>query len=580
MRRLMFNRLQQRLKSPFRLGTLITFGVCLTVGLTVLIQVALVHHLTMGYAGKDAQLRLQQLSWQLRDSLNRVVAKGIGDVRLLTELPEVRQADNPAQARAVLESLQATFPDYAWIGIAHLDGRVFASTASLLQRADVSARPWFQHGKLGVHVEDYHPAVMLGKLLPRSPDAWRFIDMSGPVLDDAGQLRGVLGVHLSWNWVRQRAAELVAPALREYGAEIFVVRGDGTVLLGPPGSVETTLATPSMVLARGGQTGSVRETWANGVSYLTGYSTTGAADDPATLRWTVLVRQAEDVAMAGPRHLEQRVLQLSLVLAAGFAMLAAWLARRLTRPMDALTTTIEQAARSRDLGDARPMIPEITAFHEAQVLSQSMRELVRSEHAHLHALKTLNDQLEGTVAQRTAELQALLMRDALTNLPNRRAIMQIVPEALDRAARSGRPCAVLFLDLDGFKAINDTHGHEEGDALLRLFGARVQQAVRKTDTVARLAGDEFVVVLELLTDAADANDKAHQLIAILQAPYQLTRVTVTVSASIGVALHQSDDARDLTALLARADAAMYAAKREGKNRVVTAPPACAGTVEA
>ncbi|WP_332877624.1 sensor domain-containing diguanylate cyclase [Massilia sp. S19_KUP03_FR1] len=569
----MFNRLQQRLKSPFRLGTLITIGVCLTVGLTVLIQVALVHSLTMGYAGKDAELRLQQLSWQMRDSLNRVVAKGIGDVRLLAELPEVRQADNPAKVRAVLESLQATFPDYAWIGIAHVDGKVFASTLSMLQHADVSARPWFQSGKLGVHAEDYHPAVMLGKLLPVSPDQWRFIDMSGPVLDEAGKLRGVLGLHLSWNWVRQRAEELVAPALREYGAEIFVVRGDGTVLLGPPGSVETRLATRSMELARGGQTGSVRETWANGVSYLTGYSTTGTVADPATLRWTVLVRQAEDVAMAGPRHLEQRVLQLSLVLAAGFAMLAAWLARRLTGPMDALTSTIEQAARSRDLGDGRPVIPEITAFHEAQVLSQSMRELVRSEHAHLHALKTLNDQLEGTVAQRTAELQALLMRDALTNLPNRRAIMQILPEALDRAARSGRPCAVLFLDLDGFKAINDTHGHEEGDALLRQFGARVQQAVRKTDTVARLAGDEFVVVLELLSDAADANDKARQLIAMLQAPYQLTRVTVTVSASIGVALHQSDDVRDLTALLARADAAMYAAKREGKNRVVTAPPA-------
>jgi diguanylate cyclase (GGDEF)-like protein len=151
--------------------------------------------------------------------------------------------------------------------------------------------------------------------------------------------------------------------------------------------------------------------------------------------------------------------------------------------------------------------------------------------------------------------------------------MQLVPEALERSARTGRPCAVLFLDLDGFKGINDTHGHEEGDELLRQFGARVQDAVRKTDTVARLAGDEFVVVLELLADAADAAGKARGLIAILQLPYRLTGVTVTVSASIGVALHQPGDARDLTALLARADAAMYAAKRGGKNQVVLAPPA-------
>jgi diguanylate cyclase (GGDEF)-like protein len=567
----LLTRFQQRLGAPFRLGTLITVGVCLTVGLTVLIQVTLVHHLTMGFAAKDAELRLQQLSWQMRDSLNRAVAKGIGDVRLLSELPEVRQAERPEDARAVLESLQATFPDYAWIGIAHIDGKVFASTRSMLVNADVSARPWFQGGKLGIHADDYHPAVLLGKLLPAAPDPWRFVDMAGPVLGDDGQLRGVLGVHMSWNWMRQRARELIAPALREYGAEIYVVRDDGTVLLGPDGTEETRLHTQSMVLAREGQTGSVKETWPDGVTYLTGYSRTGQANDPATLRWTVLVRQSEAAAMAGPNHLEQRVLQLSGVLAAVFATLAALLARRLAQPMDALTSTIAQAARSLDMGDARPVIPEITAFHEAQILSQSMRELVRSEHAHMNALKTLNDQLEATVAERTAELQALLMRDVLTGLPNRRAIMQLLPEAMERAARSGRPCAVLFLDLDGFKGINDTHGHEEGDALLRQFGARVQDAVRKTDTVARLAGDEFIVVLELLTDAPDAVEKARQLIGVLQLPYRLNTVTVQVGASIGVALHQPGDARDLTALLGRADAAMYAAKREGKNRVAIAP---------
>jgi len=567
------DRLRKHLGGPFRLGTLITVGVCLTVGITILIQVALVHHLTMGFAAKDAELRLQQLSWQMRDSLNRVVARGISDVRLLSELPEVRQAERPEDARAVLESLQSTFPDYAWIGIAHVDGKVFASTRSMLDRADVSARPWFQAGKLGIHADDYHPAVLLGKLLPAAPEPWRFVDMAGPVLGEDGKLRGVLGVHLSWNWVRRRAAELIAPALREYGAEIYVVRGDGTVLLGPHGTEETKIDTRSLALARSGQTGSVRETWPDGLTYLTGYSTTGQANDPATLRWTVLVRQSEQAAMAVPHHLEQRVLQLSVVLAMLFATLAALLARRLTRPMDALSRTIEEAARSLDPGAARPVIPEITAFHEAQVLSQSMRELVRSEHAHLHALQTLNEELEATVAHRTAELQALLMRDVLTGLPNRRAIMQLVPEALDRAARSKRPCAVLFLDLDGFKGINDSHGHEEGDELLRQFGGRIQEAVRKTDTVARLAGDEFVVVLELLTDAPDAADKARQLIGVLQQPYQLSRATVHVSASIGVALHQPDDPRDLTALLARADAAMYNAKREGKNRVVIAPAA-------
>jgi diguanylate cyclase (GGDEF)-like protein len=145
-----------------------------------------------------------------------------------------------------------------------------------------------------------------------------------------------------------------------------------------------------------------------------------------------------------------------------------------------------------------------------------------------------------------------------------------LPDAMRRAARSHKPCALLFLDMDGFKGVNDTHGHEEGDELLRQFGARLLEAVRKTDMVARLAGDEFVVVLEGLSDAQDANEKADSLLAVLRAPYVLKRAGVSVGASIGVALHLPGDPQDLDAWLARADGAMYAAKRGGKNAVALA----------
>jgi len=238
--------------------------------------------------------------------------------------------------------------------------------------------------------------------------------------------------------------------------------------------------------------------------------------------------------------------------------------------MDALGNAIELAAQETDAGRPAPEIPVVAGFHEAQVLSQALRELVRSEETHRRALETMNLQLESTVALRTAELHALLLRDVLTGLPNRRALMETLPAAMERSARSGKPCALLFLDMDGFKAVNDTHGHEEGDELLRQFGSRIAEAVRRTDTVARLAGDEFVVILESLATTDDAADKAHGLLAALRQPYTLKDATVTVGASVGVALHLPGDTADLDAWLARADQAMYAAKRGGKNRVALA----------
>jgi diguanylate cyclase (GGDEF)-like protein len=550
-----------------RLSRLMTLAVCATVALTVALQLALVNHFAVRQAREEAQLRLQQLSWQMRDSLNRVIEQAIGDTRLLAELPQVRHAGNPAEARAVLESLQRSFPDYAWIGIAGLDGKITAATGSMLEGGNVSQRPWFAAGLRGVHATDYHPALLLEKILPRKADPWRFVDASGPILDDAGKPVAVLGLHLSWEWARAHARKLLTPALREYGAEILVVRDDGTVMLGPAGLVESKVDTASLRLAQQGQTGSLREVWPDGRAYLTGYSQTGDVGDRASLRWSVLVRQTEDRAMESTVDLKQRMLGWSALLALVLAALAAWMARRLTRPMAVLREAIERVTAATDAGREPPPIPQVDGLLETRILSGTLRELVRSETAHRQALLALNERLETAVAERTAELQALLLRDVLTGLPNRRALLEALPEAMSRARRVGRPCALLFLDLDGFKAVNDSHGHEEGDELLRQAGARLAQSVRKTDMVARLAGDEFVVVLEMLTDAAHAEDTARKLLERLHQPFVLRGATVSVGASIGIALHRPDDPVDVDAWMARADQAMYAVKRDGKNGV-------------
>lgn len=557
-------------RRPLRLATLTMLTVSIAVTLTVLLHLALVSHFAHQQARKEAQLRLQQLSWQMRDSLNRVTAGAVSNVMLLSELPQVRSFDQPEATRRVLDSLQRGFADYAWIGVADPKGRVVAATNRMLEGVQVDARPWFASGLHGIRATDYHPAMLLNKLLPKAADPWRFIDISAPLVGDDGVVRGVVGVHMSWQWVRNRARELFTPALREYGAEVLVVRADGTVLLGPDSLFEKKFDSPSLRLAQQGGTGSLREEGADGKVYLTGYSQTGNPGDPTTLQWAVLVRHTEDAALADARVLGRRMIGLSVLMASVLAICAALLARRLTRPMDALSGAIEQAIDATRAGGRAAEIPVVHGFHEAQVLSQAMRELVRSEEEHRGALETMNQQLESTVAARTAELQALLLHDGLTGLPNRRALMQTLPEAMHRAARASKACALLFLDMDGFKGVNDTHGHDEGDELLRQFGARLLHAVRKTDSVARLAGDEFVVILEGLSDADDVHEKAATLLEVLNQPYELKRARVAIGASIGVALHSPDAAQDVQAWLARADGAMYAAKRGGKNTVAFA----------
>lgn len=158
--------------------------------------------------------------------------------------------------------------------------------------------------------------------------------------------------------------------------------------------------------------------------------------------------------------------------------------------------------------------------------------------------------------------------DALTGLPNRRAFLQRLAEALARVRRQGTGLALMFLDLDGFKLYNDTYGHDFGDAVLRHFARSVQSVVRETDSVARLAGDEFTVILEGLAHPAEhASLVARKLIAELATPVWLAGHELTLAASIGVAFTGGDSGGGTSSaelLLSRADAAMYQAKAAGK----------------
>jgi diguanylate cyclase (GGDEF)-like protein/PAS domain S-box-containing protein len=155
--------------------------------------------------------------------------------------------------------------------------------------------------------------------------------------------------------------------------------------------------------------------------------------------------------------------------------------------------------------------------------------------------------------------------DALTQLPNRRLFIDRLEQSVLKASRSGEPLALLFVDLDRFKEVNDMLGHQGGDELLVEAARRISTCVRESDTVARLGGDEFTVILAGGAGTERAGRVAELLIAALGQPFQVVGSTVQISASIGIALYP-DNAPSMDILLKNADHAMYQAKNSGKNR--------------
>ena len=162
------------------------------------------------------------------------------------------------------------------------------------------------------------------------------------------------------------------------------------------------------------------------------------------------------------------------------------------------------------------------------------------------------------------EAERMALHDALTGLPNRVLLLDRLRQTLARRGRHREFVAVLFMDLDGFKPINDTYGHECGDEVLKVTAARLQRAMRGGDTASRIGGDEFVLVLAELKNGLHAGLTANRLIKSVTQPIGYNGLSVQVSASMGISVAPTDG-HEAEELLRKADEAMYLAKKSGKN---------------
>jgi diguanylate cyclase (GGDEF)-like protein/PAS domain S-box-containing protein len=197
----------------------------------------------------------------------------------------------------------------------------------------------------------------------------------------------------------------------------------------------------------------------------------------------------------------------------------------------------------------------------AQRFSATEREMLEilAEHAGI-ALLDANSR----------ESVRLALTDPLTGLPNRRLLLEHLGHGIDRCVRDGRPLAVLFIDLDGFKAINDGRGHAAGDGVLKEVARRIEKAIPRGGAAARLGGDEFVVMLEDV-ELPQAAAVADEIVRTVRTPLRFGRRSFYVGATVGLAMLDDQPVR-AEQLLRRADIAMYRGKREGRNRVVVFEP--------
>jgi diguanylate cyclase (GGDEF)-like protein len=484
------------------------------------------------YVAEDIDQRLR-----LRQSLLASMAK--------TLPPELLR--HPDRLRAWLAERHDLLPLFS-LGVMVIgrDGKVLADYPALPGRIghDFSRHPDFaeaRDGKSGIG----RPEIGHVSKQPALPFAESIRDADGGV---RGVLVGVVALN--------------APGMLDTLQNGRIGETGGFLLISPTDALFVSASDPAMILkptpppgvnplhdrAIAGYRGTGITLNAKGIEELS-----AMVSVPST-GWFVVARIPTAEAFATVGRTRDFVLRNSLVVAGIALLLVVLIAWRLFKPLFDAARHAEQMTRG-----TAPLEPlKVARDDEVGHLTTAFNRLL---------LKLLGSQ---------AELERMAHHDSLTGLPNRRLLIDRMTQALARARRNKTRVAALFMDLDGFKPINDTLGHEAGDEALRVVAKRFTQAIRQSDTLARMGGDEFVLLacdLDGLPDAIRqiAETIAGKCLALISEPLTLQEQPVRLGVSIGIALCDEHCTPD--SLLNAADNAMYEAKRMGRGCYVVASPA-------
>jgi diguanylate cyclase (GGDEF)-like protein len=531
-------------------------------------------------AQSNANQQLQALARNMADRLDQHMFERYREIQNIASLGPLQAvwSKDAAATRNVLEQLQATLPEYAWLGFATPDGNVHASTKGMLEGVSVAQRPWFIDGLKGPTVEDVHDAKLLDKLLRTSPDEapFRFVDVAVPVFNSSNELAGVLGAHMSWTWADDVRRTVLTSQNGRTAADLWISAQDGSLLIGPKDYNFDLSHLPP----RSAPGDALFTDRSGDAPVLTAMVATRGQGDYPGLGWTVVARMPVAVIYAPARQLVLQILLIGTLVAA-MASAAAWaLAGSVTNPLRSLADSLDMIGRQANAMSVERQNGSLDILKLSSAVRSLLRRVGSAESVQIVNAATI-DTLQREVEEQKKEVEQKMLRygadlnalqlladtDALTGLLNRRAFLPFAEDAWNYYKRSGRPFSILMFDIDYFKRINDKFGHSAGDDVIRRMGEIISAGIRSTDKVARFGGEEFVVLLRE-TDEVSAPVTANRIREEIARTVVVSgQHRISFTTSIGCALG-SPTARDLEDVVHFADTALYAAKAGGRNCVV------------
>jgi len=492
---------------------------------------------------------LSETSYQMASALDQFMWSRYTEISIISKLNTLQDPNDIEAIQHLLNLFQQDSMMFSWIGYLDVDGNVLAATGDILVGENIASRPVYQEGIKGLFIGDVHDAVLLSSLLPNpTGEPLQFVDISLPIVNDNGETVAVLASHLSWEWAKEVESIMLAPTHNRKDIDLMIISHEmDTVLLGTDAYRGEPLLNDSVRNARQGQNYYKVETFEDG-DYLTGYMLANGYREYPGLDWVILARQPLDVAYAPLYELQSFFIIVSIVFALGSTLIGWFLGGLISKPLKEISIEADRLA----LGD-KAFTVNHKSIKEIESLEISLRRMVKNLTLTESKLNIMEDKAH---------------KDPLTKLPNRLAYANFIENIKTTNNLKPNEVAILYIDLDGFKKINDTLGHGIGDELLAYVANIIRPQIQKDDLAARIGGDEFVVILRNqdhpITERALA--LAQLCLSYTTDPAILNGHEIKLRLSIGITV-SSQQNDDLESLIKTADQAMYQAKKDGNTYV-------------